>query len=445
VKGIKRSDGSIPVRKQVYQGINEFNGIPNWYYDSGDAIANAGTTLNMVSSVDDAASGAFNIADQMVTFSKGVERLSPATQLPNLHAWWSSKTTDASYPKVAEYQEGQSLYVLAQKSGRFVFQFDVRNNPADVDPKAQAFNDSALQESMTRLLFADFSDQAVKPDAGGFVPSILRRDNDNVSISRGFATESTAAFVAGASDFLSSAFRGSSVMYDVRSDGSVRTFDLGYHNPYNRTTLDGEFYRDGVCLSLQGIWKNVLGGGDSGLRTIWSVMRGSSLAMAYPNAPLGCYPTFLVGLRNVQGVNWNAVLGELAQEKIQDVTTFSYLNSTALWIQTSVPVANLTGTLHTYNPKEDNIYYDRDQSQAYRFIQSWLGNRTFTVVPTGGQDCFLELIGPGGVVAGSYSYDQAGLTRSFTVKNLPAGDYVVRVRVGYTTATGQASYSLRVD
>lgn len=446
VKGIKRSDGSIPERRQVYPGgLNEFNNIPNWYLDSPDAVAGSGTVLAMSSAVDETPSGAFNIADQMVTLAQGMRRVAPTLPLPNLHAWWSPKTTTWSYPKIAEYQDGSNIYVLTQRSGRYVFQFDVPQTQVLVDHRDHAFNDSALQAHMTRLLFADFSDQAVKPDASGYVPSVLRRDNDNVTISRGIATESTAAFVAGMSDFLSCAFRNSQTMYDLYTNpAELRAFDLRVRNPYNLTTWTGEFYRENVCLSLHGIWKNALGGGDAGLQTLWTAMRSGGASMGYVQAPLGCYPTFLFSLKNVGGVNWNGVLTELALERIGDVTTTAYFNSPSLWLLTTVPNPNITGSLRTYLEKE-GIYYDRDQSQAYRFTQSWPGNRSFTLEPTGGQDFFVELIGSGGVIAGSYDSRLAGQTRSFSVSSLPQGDYVVRVRAGYTTANAQAGFRLRID
>ncbi len=67
------------------------------------------------------------------------------------------------------------------------------------------------------------------------------------------------------------------------------------------------------------------------------------------------------------------------------------------------------------------------------------------MTPTSGQDFYLELIGPGGWVAGSYDSAFTGQTRSLSIANLPAGTYVARVRAGATTATGQATYDLSVN
>ncbi|MDE3245544.1 MAG: hypothetical protein KGN80_05610, partial [Acidobacteriota bacterium] len=101
-----------------------------------------------------------------------------------------------------------------------------------------------------------------------------------------------------------------------------------------------------------------------------------------------------------------------------------------------------TGSLQTYAPSL-GIYYDRNQSQAWRFTQSSVGSRTITMTPTGGQDFWVEVLGPGGIWADSIG--GATGTRSFTTGNLPIGVYAVRVRAGNTTATGTFGYTLSVQ
>jgi hypothetical protein len=68
------------------------------------------------------------------------------------------------------------------------------------------------------------------------------------------------------------------------------------------------------------------------------------------------------------------------------------------------------------------------------------------MIPTGGQDFYLELIGPGGWVAGSYASALAGQTRTLTVPNLAPGVYAVRVRASWNdTATGTYGYTISIN
>jgi hypothetical protein len=132
---------------------------------------------------------------------------------------------------------------------------------------------------------------------------------------------------------------------------------------------------------------------------------------------------------------------ELTKESIPEPTS-AYFAGTALWsTQPSVPFT-VNGTVQTYAANQ-NRYYDRSQSQAWRFTQNVTGSRTLTLNPTGGQDLWIELIGPGGIYGGSTSGTQA--TRTFTVTGLTPGAYAVRVRAGNTTATTNAAYSLTVQ
>jgi len=185
-------------------------------------------------------------------------------------------------------------------------------------------------------------------------------------------------------------------------------------------------------------------GGATGLNTLWTAGR-STTAYAdgtgeYEQATLGCFPTYLQGVASrVTAPTWTAAIAELGLEGVANPTV-TYFGTSALW-QTR-PVGFSEGaSLQTY---ASTYYYDRNQSQAWRFTHSG-GTRTLTMTPTSGQDFYLELIGPGGWVAGSTGSDRTGLARTLTVSNLPAGVYAARVRAGRTTATGLNSYSITVN
>jgi hypothetical protein len=158
-------------------------------------------------------------------------------------------------------------------------------------------------------------------------------------------------------------------------------------------------------------------------------------------ATLGCYPSYLIGVKNrLTGGQWSNALAELQAEAIPDPTP-AYFNSTALY----QPIAFgqiLSGSVQTYAPSEAR-YYDWDQSKAFRFSQFSTSSRVVTMVPTGGQDLYLEVLGPGGWVNGSYS--NPGSTRTLPLPNLSAGVYAIRVRAGSTTATTNAGFSLSVQ
>jgi hypothetical protein len=253
--------------------------------------------------------------------------------------------------------------------------------------------------------------------------------------------------VAGFSDFLSAAVRNNSQILDSYVDAGavarVDTFDLTDHG-YVPAAAKGEFARGSIAVSLWGLWKNVLGGGSTGLNTLWAAVRSTTPYAngtgEYEQATLGCYPTYLQGVASrVTATTWNAALAELALESVPTPDA-SYFAGTALWQTASLPL-NASGSLQTYAASA-NLYYDRNQSQAWRFVHLG-GPRTLTMTPTGGQDFYLELIGPGGWVAGSYA--NPGAPRTLSQANLPAGTYVARVRAGATTATGTYGYTLTIN
>ncbi|WP_243322338.1 hypothetical protein [Geothrix sp. SG200] len=424
-----------------------FDALPEWSVTSSTFLADRDGTLAVTARTSNRIAGAFNIADQAVTFGAAVRDMDGSTnlRLPDLHTFWTTSASSAdqqrTYPAVLT-GSGSTILVSGQNRALFGHQVYGLGSGAP-NTETDEWDDGVLQETFARLLFADYS---FKPDGSSSL-SLLRRDNDNVWVDRGVQSESTAAFVAGFSDFLAGAVRNNSQILDSYVDGAgvaqVDVFDLTDH-AFVPAAAKGEFARGSVAVSLWGLWKNVLGGGSTGLNTLWAAVRSTQ---AYPNgtgeyeqATLGCYPTYLQGVASrTTATTWQSALTELALESVSNPDA-NYFAGTALWLTRSLPFAD-SGSLQTYAPSL-GYYYDRDQSQAWRFVHIG-GARTITMTPTSGQDFYLELIGPGGWVAGSYS--NPGSTRTLTFSNLPAGTYVARVRAGATTATGMNTYSISVN
>jgi hypothetical protein len=421
-----------------YTDFGAFNQIRNVSYAGGAELPTGTLSATVPASRWEA--GAFNIADQMVTFASGVAALEPALRLPNLHAFWSTEYAFTGYPEVAA--DAANFVLQQQDTRRAIFQFPVRRSvPNGPDAGTDEFNDSVLLESMTHLLFASYS----APETGTSSASILRRDNDLVYVARQFQSEPAVAFVDGFCDLLSGAFRGSRALYDMDDAGRVFPFYLDDHTQFTRVQGQGEFYRGAVAVSLYGIWRNALGGSTPGLQTLWSAARSARGPMEYNNAPLGCYPTYLTGLRSLLGgtsAAWAAAFGELAKEGIGDVTSQAYFSSAALWNPTAIPFS-VQGGVRTYAP-DKGIFYDRDQAVAYRFTVSGSATRQFTLNLTGGQDLFLEVFGPTGLVGASWDAQASG--RRQLVLPVGPGDYLARVRAGWTTAdTPSAGFTLSVQ
>jgi len=427
----------------------DFANIPDWYVTSDTFLANQDGTLSVTARASNRIAGAFNIADQAVTFASAVRDMdgTGTLRLPNLHTFWTTSTNPAD--QVRTYPEAtwaSATSILTSGSGRALFSHAVYGlGTGAAGTETDEWDDGVLQETFARLLFADYS---YKPD-GSSALSLLRRDNDNAYVSRYAPSESTAAFVAGFSDFLSAAARNDSRILDSYVDGSgiqqVEDFDLASHAMVS-VANKGEFTRGSIAVSLWGMWKNDLGGGQAGLHTLWqAVTSGNAYADGtgeYEQATLGCYPSYLLGVQSrVSAATWNTALGELALESVPNPTP-AYFASTALWQTVGVPFSG-SGSLQTYDASQ-NRYYDWNQSQAYRFTHLG-GARTITMTPNGGQDFFVELLGPGGLWTGSTDKSLAGQTRTLSLSSLPAGVYAVRVRAGYTTATGTYGYTLNIN
>ena len=438
--GVKKA---IPA--STYASTAAFNQITTWSTTSADTVANSSGNLTLRALESTGEAGAFAIADQMTTFALGLRQLEPGLRPPELYAFWNPGTF-STYPSAAFATGGTT--VLTQSTalgGRVVFQQEVRYAaPTAADGGADAYNDSLLLETFSRLLFADDS----LAYGNGTYGTIIRRDNDNVWVDRTVQSESTVAFVAGFADFLAGAVRNDSRLLDTYVDATgvarVNTFDLTDHT-YVPSASKGEFTRGSIAVSLWGLWKNVLGGNQAGLNTLWAAVRSTRPYLdgtgEYEQATLGCYPSYLLGVQSrVSAPTWTAALTELALETVANPNT-AYFAGTALWATVAIPLST-TGSLQTY-VSTANLYYDRNQSQAYRFTHNGTGPRTITMTPTGGQDFYLELFGPGGQVTGSYG--TPGSARTLSLTSLPAGVYVARVRAGATTATGTFGYTISVN
>ena len=428
-----------------YISSSAFASLPVWSVTSAAIGANQDGTLGVTALASNRIAGAFNIADQAVTFAAAVRDMESSTSfyLPNLHTFWTTSANPAdqarTYPALT-FATASSF--LVSSSARALFHHQVKGLGSGApQTETDEWDDGVLQETFAHLLFADHSYKA----DGSSSLSLLRRDNDNVWVDRGIQSESTAAFVAGFSDFLAGAVRQDSLLLDSYVDAGgvtrVDTFDLASHASVP-VADKGEFTRGSIAVSLWGIWKQALGGGNPGLRTLWDAVRSTTPYAdgtgEYEQATLGCYPTYLQGVASrVTTGTWSTVLYELGLEGVANPTA-SYFAGTALW-ETRSPTFSVSGSLQTY---ASTYYYDRNQSQAWRFIHGG-GARTITMTPTSGQDFYLELLGPGGWVAGSF--DSPGSTRTLTFSNLPAGVYAARVRAGVTTATGSNTYNLSVN
>ena len=435
------------VINQPFDTTAVFTVNDEWSVVSSNATANSSGTLTVTATAASRIAGAFNINDQMLTQGLALSRLEPSLRLPSLFTYWSTNTDPLrqrrGYPQVLK----SGTQVVKSAAGRAIFTQSLNGlQGGGAFSETDEWDDGVIQEVSAHLLFADNSLRA----DGSSSLSLLRRDNDNTYVSRYFQSESTVGFVGGFCDFLAGALRNNPVLLDsfVNSGGTlqVETFDLTRHDQV-AIAQRSEFTRGSVATTLWGIWKISLAGDNAALTTLWQAVRSNtSIADGtgeFNNATLACYPSYLLGVKSrVSGAAWTAAVSQLALEAILEPTP-AYFVGNALWL---TPVGGVpftaTGSLQTYAPSS-GIYYDRNQSEAYRFTQFFTGSRTITMTPTGGQDFWVEVIGPGGVWAESIG--GAGGTRSFNSGSLPIGVYVVRVRAGNTTATGTFGYTLSVQ
>ncbi len=432
-----------------YYATTPFEQTSDWYVDSAPFTANASGTLSVKALTSNRIAGAFNIADQAVSFALKVRDLEPALRLPNLHTYWttSSNPNDQTrtYPVVLTNASGQPYKM---SSGRAVFThavYGLQNGGAWTEQ--DEWDDGTLGETFAHLLFANYSYQ---PDASTSL-SLLRLDNENTYVSRYRPTEPSISFAAGFCDFFAAAASGNPVLLDSYRDGSgtfaVEAFDLRLHNQID-SGLRTEFTRGSVAVSLWGIYQNALGGSGSGLATLWAAVR-SNAALAdgtgdLNGAAIACYPTYLTGLKARAASSWSAIVTQLGNESIPEPNT-TYFGSTDLWTAVLVPSGSQTGSLRSY-AASDYRYYDYapwtpnyTQSLNYRFTLTGSRSVTVTMTPLDGQDFELDVLGPQGWFASSYKAP-FGTPRSLNLGTLGAGTYVVRVRANPDAPSSNGTY-----
>jgi hypothetical protein len=435
-------------RPASFANAAAFDAIPDVSVTSSTQTPGNGGTLVLTATPDaQQRAASFNAADQMVTYALGVSTLESTLKLPNLHAFWTTSAEITDTP-VAEIMTGGGVL---QKGGRAVFTLQVAgDNSAAAFANDDLNDDGVLLQAYAHQLFGDRS----YPETGVVTPgqpsTIVRRDNDNGTNDRDVQSEPTLAFQAGFCDFLSSAFRrlngdaNPQLIQDSFNNGAgapvYSSFDLTSHGQFSRVAGQGEFYRGSVAISLWNIWNTALSGTTPNLQTLWLATTNAS-AGAYLNAPLGCYPTYLVGLRTALGsgsVAWSDSLFQLGLEDVPNPDA-SYFAGTALWSTQSTPFAG-SGSFPTY---VSGVSFDRNQAQSYRFVQGATGPRTITLSTTS-PGLVLDLIDSVGL------YDQRLATSGgdgVISYSLPAGTYVVRVRVDPFTAyaNGTANWSLTIN
>jgi hypothetical protein len=407
-------------------------------------------TLDIVAQDDvNRIAGAFNIADQGVTFALGMKGLAPTQALPNLAVYWNTSTTPSHQSRAYPQAALDSSSNLIIQNGHVLFQAGVMGNSSGAaNTEQDEWDDGTLGETYAHLLFAPYS---YRTD-GSSALSYLRADSENVPyISLSIPAEPSQAFMTGYADFLSAAFRNDPRILDSYRDGggAFQVQDEDLSQPLNL----GEFSRYGVAGSLWSMWQ-ALGGGQTGLQSLWNATLTSNTGLDfvgdYNGSPLGCYPTYLVGLRAAVGGSWSACQTALGLWGVSDPSATYFASTSTLWTNEATPFSVSGATLATpasnasLAPPE--LCYDRSGAALYRFTQGSTGSRTITLTPSG-QDFELDLLGPNGAVAYHYAAP-FGSPRTLT-QTLAPGTYVIRVRVNpdntLTRSAGNYTYNLSLN
>ncbi|HJV23312.1 MAG TPA: hypothetical protein VJ570_11475 [Holophagaceae bacterium] len=425
-----------------YATTDAFNAVEDATLTS---FPGTGTTLALTAEPDAFQTNqAFNAADQLVAFGQGMKVMQPGFQLPNLHVFFSSTYATTGYPTVVKTAGNQ---VLQQASGRAIFALPVAGNASGAAGSNNDLGDDAvLLEAYGHLLFADHSLQA----SGASALSYLRRDNDDQWVDRMYPSEPTIAFATGFGDFLAAACRSldgaasPQLITDTKVDNggsaATATFDLSRHDQFSRSPNQGEFYRGSVAISLWQTWQVALGGTPGGLQTLWNATARSQSG-EYLNAPLGAYPTYLLGLKNLLGpasAAWTNTLFQLGQEDVQDPSP-AYFASGALWTPASALPFATSGSFPTYAA---GYSFDRDQASTFTFPGG--GNRTVTLSTTA-PSLVLEILDSQGWYRGTVA--TPGSNGTIVLTGLPAGTFAARVRVNPVVAyaDGTAPWSLTIQ
>ncbi len=436
--------GSVKSGKPLtaYSSASAFRDLPDVLVPGATFTVGQGSGVTLTVPTSSWEAGAFNITDQMVVFAQGMDYLEPDVKLPALHAFWSTDHRYTDYPTLVRdgglnllpTNDPASLQDASFSDLRTTFQFPVRRALAGgPDSGADAFNDSVIQQSICHLLVQDYS-----YSSNG--ASLIRRDNDDAYLARTVESEPAVAFVSGFLDYLSCAFRRSNSLQDIDEVGTVRTYYLDRQGQFPMLPWRGEFYSGAIANSLYGIWKNVLGGADPGMGTLYDAAAFAKGPGEYNNSILAAYPSYLMGLKAIPGVSWTGVLGELGRENITDLTTASYLTSGTLWTPVSVPFLG-SGSVGLEAP---SYTYDWIAQRTYRFVLSGTATRRITLTYPGGRDMVAELYDTQGWVA--MSSTAAGATSRTIEKSLPPGEYLLRVRAGYhNNSSGTWTYSLAIQ
>jgi len=437
-----------------YGDVDEFNEIPEWSVLSGEYAGNKDLTVKIraIDSTQDRIAGAFNIADQAIEFASKIAMLEPSLGLPNLHSFWHPDSQHTDYPRAASDKQNK---LLTQSTGRTVFQHRIPGiGNTQTKGRADEYNDSALMESFAHMLFADYSFLSSNP--GHPYERIIRRDSEEAAwIARQAATDSASAFVSGFCDFISAAFRNDPVLIDISPDNNS-IYNLSLPTTFLKAH-GGEFYRHSVAATLYRIWTNGFGGTQSGLQTMWDATFKHGIAtglnnVAYPHGylqcPIGNISSYLSGMANgaqfgVTPDTWDSILAVLDSESISNPNA-NYFNQGMFWKKINSFPTTETGAIRTY-PNADGSFWGINQAISYYFTQVHNESRTITLELTGSQDLFLELFDTQGIIDESTHYNQNLSNRVLKHNQLKPGNYLVRVRAGYTTQDKLATFKLMVQ
>ncbi len=434
------------VLNQPYDTTAAFSVNDEWSVTSSNTTVTTSGTLTVTATAASRIAGAFNINDQMLSQGLALKNLESTLRLPSLFAYWSTNTNPShqlrTYPSVLKTNNQ-----VITNNGRAVFvqSFNGLLN-GGAFTETDEWDDGVIQENSAHLLFADYS---LKGD-GSSALSLLRRDNDNVYVSRYRPSDSTAAFVGGYCDFLAGALRNTPVLLDSYVDGNsafqVEAFDLSRHDQIS-SGQRSEFTRGSIATSLWGIWKNSMAGDTASLTTLWQAVR-SNTALSdgsgeYTFGTLGCYPSYLVGVKSrINTTAWTSAVGQLGLESIPEPTP-AYFAGTRLW--SYLPGSGALVFRESSDPFAES-FFEPDQFRSYRFTQAVTGSRTITL--NGGTGMWVEVFGPGGYYAGNFTENNA---QTVTINNLAPGAYAARVRVrlhDYKTQTpivGSRNYTISVN
>jgi len=428
------------IPKASYATGTELENEPTWATSSDSFVADSSRTLTLKSLESTSEAGAFAIADQMVEFSLGIGRLESALPLPNFHAFWTTGT-GSTVPVAATDTSGVLLSNPTTHRPMMVNEFWY-GGPSN---GAEAYNDGLLLETFARGLFS-YGSYWTTGGASTSYSSVIRGDNDAAFISPWISSEPTLAFASGYATFLACALRNDPNVYQMAANGTVDGWSLAVHD--FTPPGGGEFYASSIARAQWGVWKNALTGSAADLQTLWAATTANQSG-EYGSAPLGCYPSYLMGVKRLAGaLSYTNMWGQLNAENIGnglDVTLSSYLNSDALWTTVAPNPIPLTGALTTYNNSQsgfEGAYYDRVQAKTYR-VQFGDGNHTLSVSTTA-PGVIVELLD--GLPLPPTLYATSGQAASKTL-NLKAGTYAVRVRVDpyYLYNGSPASYSLTIN